>query len=59
MTICCSFVPANWPNIACVMEEGGWIVKAYINMDDVVAMIVDSSPRAKIWYMLKSCAVYK
>ena len=40
MTICCSFVPANWPKMACVMEDGGWIVKEYMNIDEVVAMMV-------------------
>lgn len=37
--ICCSFVPANCPNIACVIAEGGLMVKAYINIEDVVAMM--------------------
>jgi len=38
VTICCSLVPANWPRIACVIAEEGWIVKEYMNMDDVVAI---------------------
>ena len=37
--ICCSFVPANCPNIACVIAEGGLMVKAYMNIEDVVAMM--------------------
>lgn len=37
--ICCSLVPANWPNIAWVIAVGGWIVREYMNMDEVVAMI--------------------
>lgn len=38
VTICCSFVPANWPSIACVMAVGGWMVSEYMNMEEVVAM---------------------
>lgn len=40
VTICCSFVPANWPRIACVMADGGCMVREYMNMDEVVAMTV-------------------
>ena len=39
--ICCSFVPANWPRIVCVMAVGGWIEREYMNMDDVVAMMLE------------------
>jgi hypothetical protein len=37
--ICCSFVPANCPRIAWVMAVGGWTVKLYMNIDEVVAML--------------------
>jgi hypothetical protein len=37
--ICCSFVPANCPRIAWVMAVGGWTVKLYMNIDEVVAMV--------------------
>ena len=39
VTICCSLVPANCPSIVCVMEEGGWIVREYMNMLDVAAIL--------------------
>lgn len=39
VTICCSFVPANCPSIACVTEVGGWMVSEYMNMDEVVAIM--------------------
>ena len=39
VTICCSFVPANCPRMACVTEVGGWTVREYINMELVVAML--------------------
>lgn len=45
--ICCSLVPANCPKIACVIAVGGWIVREYMNICDVVAMMgsyVGSSP---------------
>ena len=38
VTICCSFVPANCPSIACVIEVGGWMVSEYMNIEEVVAM---------------------
>lgn len=38
--ICCSFVPANCPRIACVVAVGGWIVKLYMNMEEVVAIVL-------------------
>lgn len=41
VTICCSFVPANWPRMAWVIAVGGWIVREYINICDVVAMLGD------------------
>ena len=44
VTICCSFVPANWPRIACVTEVGGWMVKLYMNMLEVVAMMRSCQP---------------
>ncbi len=37
--ICCSFVPANCPSTADVIAEGGCIVKLYMNMELVVAMV--------------------
>lgn len=42
VTICCSLVPANCPSIVCVMEEGGWIVREYMNMLDVAAILLAS-----------------
>ena len=39
VTICCSFVPANWPKIACVMDAGGWIVREYMNMLEVAVIL--------------------
>ena len=39
VTICCSFVPANCPRIAWVIDEGGWIVREYMNMLDVAAIL--------------------
>ena len=39
VTICCSFVPANWPSIACVTAVGCCIVKEYKNMFEVVAIV--------------------
>lgn len=44
VTICCSLVPANWPSIACVTEVGGWMVKLYMNMLEVVAMTRNCQP---------------
>lgn len=46
VTICCSFVPANCPRIACVIEVGGCMVREYMNIDEVVAMAQSSSPEA-------------
>lgn len=46
VTICCSFVAANCPSIACVMEVGGCIVREYMNIEDVVAIAGTSSPEA-------------
>ena len=43
VTICCSLVPANCPSIVCVMEEGGWIVREYMNMLDVAAIFAGFS----------------
>jgi hypothetical protein len=40
VTICCSFVPANWPRMAWVTAVGGCRVKLYMNIEDVVAMIL-------------------
>ncbi len=48
VTICCSLVPANCPSMACVIDVGGWIVREYMNMELVVAMIAilpDSAQR--------------
>jgi hypothetical protein len=39
VTICCSFVPENWPNIAWVTAEGGCMVREYMNMELVVAIL--------------------
>ena len=49
--ICCSFVPENWPSTADVIEEGGWIVKLYMNMELVVAMLGNArpSPASLVW----------
>lgn len=38
VTICCSLVPANCPSMAWVIEDGGWMVREYMNMLDVAAM---------------------
>ena len=38
VTICCSFVPANCPSIACVTDVGGWIVSEYMNILEVAAI---------------------
>lgn len=38
--ICCSFVPANCPRIACVIAADGWRVKAYMNREEVVVAIL-------------------
>ena len=46
VTICCSFVPANCPSIACVIEVGGCMVREYMNIDDVAAMAQSLSPEA-------------
>ncbi len=40
VTICCSFVPANCPSIACVTDVGGWIVSEYINILEVAAILL-------------------
>ena len=37
--ICCSFVPANCPRTAEVIAEGGCIVKLYMNIELVVAIL--------------------
>lgn len=42
VTICCSLVPENWPRIACVTAEGGWIVREYMNMFDVMVAMAGS-----------------
>lgn len=39
VTICCSFVPENCPNTADVIDDGGCIVKLYMNIELVVAMM--------------------
>lgn len=39
VTICCSLVPANCPRMACVTAAGGWMVREYMNIEDVVAML--------------------
>lgn len=46
VTICCSLVPANWPSIAWVIAVGGWIVREYMNIDEVVAMMLSLQPKA-------------
>ena len=45
VTICCSFVPANCPRIAWVMAVGGCSIKLYINMDEVVAMVLEGGQK--------------
>lgn len=45
-TICCSRVPENWPKTAWVMEVGGWIVREYKNIFDVVAILQDVAQKA-------------
>ena len=52
MTICCSFVPANCPRIACVTDVGCWTVKEYINMELVVAMLANEGPEPGMFYLL-------
>jgi len=37
--ICCSFVPANCPRMACVVAAGGCMVSWYMNMEEVVAIV--------------------
>ena len=44
--ICCSLVPENWPRMACVIVDGGWIVKEYRNMLEVVAILTSRSQMA-------------
>ena len=39
VTICCSLVPANCPRMACVIDVGGCMVREYMNMEDVVAIL--------------------
>ena len=39
VTICCSLVPANCPRIAWFIAVGGCMVKLYMNIEDVVAMV--------------------
>jgi hypothetical protein len=39
VTICCSLVPENCPNTAEVIADGGCIVKLYMNIELVVAMM--------------------
>ena len=46
VTICCSFVPANCPRIACVIAVGGCMVREYMNIDEVVAMAQNYSLQA-------------
>lgn len=41
VTTCCSLVPANCPRMACVIAVGGWIVREYMNICEVVAMMGD------------------
>ena len=43
VTICCSFVPANCPRIACVIDVGGCIVSEYMNMLEVAAIFPEST----------------
>lgn len=39
VTICCSLVPANCPSTADVIADGGCIVKLYMNIELVVAIV--------------------
>lgn len=52
VTICCSLVPENCPRMACVMAVGGWMVSEYMNMDEVVAMVLDG-PRSARFHRLR------
>ena len=57
VTICCSFVPANWPSIACVIDEEGWMVSEYMNIEDVVAIVSYCRPRGpqSLGYTFAAC----
>lgn len=50
VTICCSLVPENCPRTAEVIDDGGCIVKLYMNIELVVAMVSElwTSPRAAV-----------
>lgn len=52
VTICCSFVPANCPSIACVTDVGGWIVSEYINILEVAAILLVRQHKAGTQYAL-------
>jgi hypothetical protein len=39
VTTCCSFVPEKFPGKAFVMEVGDCIVREYINIEEVVAIL--------------------
>ena len=45
--ICCSFVPANCPSMACVIAVGGCMVRAYMNIEDVAAIMVEKRPAGR------------
>lgn len=38
--------------MACVMAVGGWMVSEYMNMDEVVAMVLDG-PRSARFHRLR------
>lgn len=47
--ICCSFVPANCPRTAEVMADGGCIVKLYMNIELVAAILAVFEVLGYIW----------
>jgi hypothetical protein len=57
--ICCSLVPENWPSRACVTLVGGWMVREYKNMFDVVAIltVMRSTPCAALGWIGRRAVV--
>lgn len=50
VTICCSLVPENCPSTADVIAAGGCIVKLYMNIELVVAILrMDARWRPHAW----------
>lgn len=56
VTICCSLVPANCPSMAWVIEDGAWIVREYMNMLDVAAMLSGGGSARRLSIRLKGQA---